>query len=465
MAPSAPTESGLPNGIKAAWATGAFGVAILMNGIAALMLFYLVKVLKFDPKVAGFLIFLTKLYDAITDPVTGYLSDRTKAAAGRRRPYLFWGAIVSGVSFVLVFTVPFIGPFEAVWRGPGLTASVYVLVVLLLYTTGYSMFNVPYMAMPAEMTDGYHERSSIHAWRVMFASVGGFLAQSMSGVVLEKLGKDWDAHAAVGGIGGALILITMWVAYFGTSKAPVLPRTERPAPLGEQLAGLARNRPFQQILLIKLVQLLGVSSSAAGLIFYFASVLGLPLTKLPLVGGPMVLTVLVVSPLLVSLSKSVGKRGGYMLSAVMTAVAGLSWVLATPEEPDWALALRGVINGVAFAGNVIFAMSMLTDAMELDFHRTGTRREGMYAALYSFIEKLAAALGPLILGFALSQAGFDPDSPPKEVTQQVRGAVLLAIAYIPTAMAVLAVTILAFYRLDERRLLDIREGRASVDSV
>jgi GPH family glycoside/pentoside/hexuronide:cation symporter len=462
---SAAAPEKLPTSIKATWATGAFGVAILMNGISALMLFYMVSVLRFDPAVAGFIIFLSKLYDAISDPVTGYLSDRTQSGRGRRRPYLFWGALISAASFALVFTVPFVGPFEHAWSGPGLIASGYVLLALLLYTTGYSVFNVPYMAMPAEMTQGFHERSAIHGWRVMFASVGGFLAQSMAGVILEIMGKDWDAHATVGIVGSILILITMLVAYFGTKRAPSFLRTERPAPLREQLLGFARNRPFQQILSIKLVQLLGVSATSAALLFFFVNVIDLPLTKLPYVGGAMVLTVLLGTPLLVRLSTRIGKRGGYVLSAVMTALAGLSWIWAAPGEPDWALIARGVINGVAFSGNVLFAMSMLTDAMELDYYRTGTRREGMYSALYSFVEKLASALGPLILGVALSFAGFDPKAPPAEVTPEVRHGVLLAIAYIPAATAVVAVTILAFYRLDETRLNDIRSGRASVDSI
>ena len=453
-----PTEQPLPRRLKASWATGAFGVAILMNGISALAMFYFVSVLRINPAVAGFLVFLSKLYDAVSDPVTGYLSDRTDGAAGRRRPWLFWGAIVSAVSFVAVFTVPFTGPWETMGSGPGLLAAAYVLGVLLLYTTGYSLFNVPYMAMPAEMTNGYHERSSIHGWRVMFASVGGFLAQSMAGVVLQAMGKDWDAHATVGALGGALILCTMLTAWWGTRDAPFHPVSTVRVPLREQLLSFARNRPFQQILGVKLVQLIGISASSGGLMFFLVSVIDVSLAKLPLIGGPMVLAVLTCTPLLVKLSRRIGKRTTYALSSLLTGVQALSWVYAQPGEPDILLALRGFFSGIAFAGNVMLAMSMLTDAMELDFHRTGLRREGMYSALYSFIEKLAAAVGPLILGIALAAAGFDPKAPPSQVTEDVRQAVLLSIAYIPAAMAVLAVLILAFYRLDEQALRALREA-------
>lgn len=454
-------ERPLPAAIKAGWATGAFGVAILMNGISALALFYFVSVLKMDPAVAGLLIGASKLYDAISDPVTGHLSDRTRSGQGRRRPWLFWGAFVSAASFFMVFAIPFTGPWPEPTSGPALVASGYVLLALLLYTTGYSLFNVPYMAMPAEMTQGYHERSALHGWRVMFASLGGFLAQSMAGVLLEFMGKDWDAYATVGAVGAVLILATMLVAWRATRDAPSFERSETRVPLREQVNGFLRNVPFQQVLSIKLVQLIGVSSSSVGLMFFLVSVIDMPLTKLPLIGGPMVLAVLTCTPLLVRLSKRVGKRGGYVISALCTGLVGLSWMLAQPGEPDWALALRGFVNGIAFAGNVLFAMSMLTDAMELDYLRTGLRREGMYSALYSFVEKLAAAIGPVILGLALKSAGFDPKRPPSEVTEEVRQAVLLAIAYIPAAMAVLAVVILAFYRLDQGRLDRERAVRAA----
>jgi GPH family glycoside/pentoside/hexuronide:cation symporter len=144
-----------------------------------------------------------------------------------------------------------------------------------------------------------------------------------------------------------------------------------------------------------------------------------------------------------------------MVSAAVTGAAALSWAFATPDEPIWALMLRGFGTGIAFAGNVLFAMSMLTDAMEIDAHRTGLRREGMYSALYSFVEKLAAAIGPLILGGALSVAKFDAGKS-SIGDEGVRQAVLVGIAYVPAAMAVLAVIILFFYRLDEKQLADIR---------
>jgi len=450
----------LPWSIKAGWATGAFGVAVLMNGISALILFYMTTVLKFDPAVAGFIIFLSKIYDAVTDPFSGWLSDRSTSTKGRRRPFLFWGAIISALSFLMVFTVPFTGPYASVTSGPGLIAAGYVLLALLLYTTGYSTFNVPYMAMPAEMTRGYHERSSIHGYRVVVASVGGFLVQSGGGALLEVLGKGREGYAWIAVIGAIAIFVSMMVTYFATAKAPSLPQTDAKLPFRAQVAGFLNNKPFQLILGVKLAQLIGIASSSGGLVFLLATVLNKPLTLLGVIGGAMIFAVFTMTPLMIRLSKTIGKRTTYMLSAVITGATALSWVLATPAEPVWALALRGFCTGIAFSGNVLFAMSMLTDAMEADAHRTGLRREGMYSALYSFVEKLASSIGPLILGGALSYAGFNPSAPPKVADEGVRQAVLIGVAYVPAAMAVVAVVILLFYRLDEKSLGDMRTASA-----
>lgn len=423
-----------------------------MNGISALSLFYFTVVLRMEPALAGLIVFVSRIYDAVSDPVSGYLTDRTRSRFGRRRPYLLAGAIVSAVAFAMVFNVPI--------ESGGMWMNAYVLGALLLYTTGYSLFNVPYMAMPAEMTRSYHERSVIHGYRVASAALGGLAVQFLAGFVLEALGKNRAGHSVVGWIGAALILTTMLIAFFGTASAPDEPLRASRVPFWRQVRSFLANRPFRQVLGVKLAQLVGLSASTGGLVFFLVNVIDRPLTVLPAFGLATTIAVMIGTPALLWLSKRIGKRGGYAVAAAITGMASLSWMWAVPGEPLWTLLLRGFALGIAFSGNVMFAMSMLADAMELDRHRTGLRREGMYSALYSFVEKLATSVGPLVLGGALSFAAFDPDTPPAEVTPAVRQAVLVGIAYVPAAMAVVACTILAFYRLDERAL---RESRAAAN--
>ena len=148
----------LSTGIKVSWGIGALGTAVLMNSVSVLIVYYLASVVGMESWIAGLLLSLGRILDAATDPFMGYISDKTPNKwGGRRRPYLLIGAFLSALSILLIFNVPF--------RGDGVETISYVLFTLIFFGLGYTIFNVPFIAMPAEMTSDYHERSSIHSWR------------------------------------------------------------------------------------------------------------------------------------------------------------------------------------------------------------------------------------------------------------------------------------------------------------
>lgn len=436
--------AGLPVRLKATWGVGALGVAVLMNGIATLALFYMTSVLGMDPALAGTLIFASKMFDVVTDPLVGAWSDRTRSPRGRRRPFLAAGAAVSAGSFLMLFSVP-------EWHN-GVAVATWVLAALMAYTLGYSLFNVPYMAMPAEMTDSYHERSSIHAWRSVFVSLGGYFATALFPVILEVIGRtDRSAYLVTGMVGAAIIFVSMMVAFTGTGKARFTEWGHARVSFREDLAAMLANHYFVRLLGVKLAQLLGVAATQATLMFWIIYGLKLPLTVLGGFGAIMTVATVISAPLLVQLSKRVGKREGYVIAGACYTLCALSWIAAEPGEPLALLYLRGAIVGIAAAGNVIFAMSMLTDIIEFDARTTGVRREGAYAAFYSLVEKMTAAAAPLIIGIALSMANFDA-ARPELAGSGLRQALLLGVAYLPALCGVAALVILTTYRLTEREL-------------
>ena len=130
--------------LKLGWGSGAFGIALLMNGIAGLILLFAASILQIEPWLAGTVIFLAKLIDVVTDPIVGVWSDRFESPRGRRRPFLFWGAITGAASFALIFTTP---SFESQY-----VSALYLFVVLSFYAIAYTIYNIPYISMPAEMT-------------------------------------------------------------------------------------------------------------------------------------------------------------------------------------------------------------------------------------------------------------------------------------------------------------------------
>ena len=210
---------------------------------------------------------------------------------------------------------------------------------------------------------------------------------------------------------------------------------------------------------VKTAQLIGIASSSAATLFMLVDILKRSPGDIPAIGLPLLATSVIVTPILTWLSKFIGKKGGYMIGALSTAASALSWVWAQPSDPLYFLMLRGAVTGVAFSANVMFATSMLNDAMEMDALRTGLRREGMYSALYSFVDKFGGAVGPAIVGAALSLAGFDKTASVTAANlAHVRQATLLGVAYIPTGCAVIAVFLLSLYRLDQRALTTAREA-------
>ncbi len=447
----------IPTSIKLAWGSGALGVAILMNVVAGFALFYMVSVLKINPAIAGLIVSITKIFDLFTDPIVGSWSDQFKSKRGRRRPFLVYGALLSAISFIAIFTTP-------VFDNPNLSAA-YIFVAMIIYTLGYTLFNVPYLSMPAEMTDDYHERTSIHGYRVVFVSVAGFIG-AFKFIILEAFGEtSWFSFAIIGVAGGIIIFGSMMTTYFGTGAARfTVAETERPKILNEVRIVFA-NKHFVRLIAVKAVQLFGVAATIASMMFFITHTLQLGAGVLLYYGLLISIVSIIVTPLLVKLSKIIGKRETYIVAAVFYILNVSSWIFAEPGEPLWALLLRGGLIGIASVGNVVMAMSMLTDIINLDAKKSGVRREGIYTSFYSFVEKFTFACGPLIVGLALAFAGFDANLPSEQLqTEPIRQSLLLGMSYIPAAMGILSIILLAGYKLKAEDVSDTQDDSEALVS-
>ncbi|MEO0996990.1 MAG: MFS transporter [Pseudomonadota bacterium] len=421
---------------------GSLGTAFMLNAITGFALYYMISVLKINPALAGTILFGAKIFDVVTDPIIGGWSDRVRSKSGRRRPFLLAGAFLCAFSFLMIFTTPLLESQSAI--------VIYIVAALLLYAVGYTVFNIPYMSMPAEMTDSYHERSAIHGFRMIFLSAGGLLGAGVP-YVLDRFGQDsWDAYAVVG-IGGAVIIfVSTFVAWVGTASARFTEGPVQRPNIVSELGQVFSNRHFMRLLLVKAAQLIGAAATIAAFPFFVGNVLELSFKVLT----PYFLTIGVVSilatPLLVRLSKQIGKSQTYTICALVYVCVMSTWILAGPGESLLLICVRGMFLAFAFCGNVVMAMSMLTDIINYDAKLTGVRREGVYTSFYSFVEKFTFAFGPLVIGVALSLAGFDKELPQEALrTPAVRHALLLGVSYIPMIAGCTAIILLLGYKLKE----------------
>lgn len=442
------SDETIPKSIKITWGIGALGVAFMMNTVASLSLFYLISVLKFPPAVAGLVVFIPKLFDAVTDPIVGTWSDKLAKGKSRRRPFLIAGAVISSLSFLMIFTTPI---FEA-----QIFTIAYVFTALMIFALGYTIFNIPYMAMPAEMTNDYHERSSIHSYRMIAVSAAGFIAGSGVALLLEILGRtDWSSYAVIGVLGALLIFATMMTAWLGTKNARF---TEAPAvrpSMLKEMGHVFTNKHFIRLLLVKLCQLLGVAATISSLKYFVLNVITRDFADLAIYGVVIGIASIIAAPLVVRLSKSLGKSQSYILFTTIYVFVVASWILAQPNEPMTYILIRGAFLGVASTGSIIMAMSILTDIINYDSKITGVRREGVFTAFYSFTEKFTFALGPLLVSLALQFAGFSEDlSEAEKRSPEIRHAILLGMAYIPVLMGVLSIVILSGYKLKQSDIVE-----------
>ncbi len=432
----------IPLGLRLGWSAGSVGTVIILSTTSIVLLFFMTSVLGMNPALAGGLLFGAKLFDAAVAPMMGRISDSAVTRWGRRRPFLFVGAIVSALAFLILFMPPALS---------GLALSAWMVAGLLVLALGYTLFNVPYLAMPAEMTSSPQERTALLSFRVAFVAIGGALV-GFAPKLAASLGGDRPAWAATGAVLGGLVLAAMLVA-FGASHSA---RATAPTPGGdrESLLVVLRNRPFVMLLLAKTLQLVGLAAMQASILFFIVQVLA---ASEGTVGIYVVLTTVAMlgsMPLWVRLGRSHSKRSLFIAACLGYAAVKLSFLLAVPGEPDILIHLRGIAGGLFTGGVLLMGQSILPDAIDWDCRRSGVRREGLYAGAYSLVEKSSMALGPLLVGLILSAVGFDPQAAKAGIVQTdvaVTG-VYLGAAVLPALLYALSCVPLLFYRLDERKL-------------
>jgi glycoside/pentoside/hexuronide:cation symporter, GPH family len=383
-------------------------------------------------------LFGAKLVDAIAAPVLGGISDSWKGPMGRRAPFLLAGAFVSAFGVALVFNPP--ASFDS-------ALPVWILSCLIVIALGYTLFNVPYMAMPAEMTDLPTERTSIMSWRIAFISIGGLIT-GLAPQVATKLGGGRTGFGAVGFILAGVVLVTM-LSSFAASR-----RTRQVAG-GAQAGGFKRylivlqNRPFMLIIAAKICQLVGLASLTASILFLMKNVLTQPESTVGYYVLAATIATLSTMPVWVWLGKHFAKKTLYIAACLLFACLTSSWLLAGPNEPLPYILFRGFLSGTFSGGLLLMGQSLLPDAIDADCKKSGVRREGVYAGAYSFVEKASMAFGPLLIGLILQAFHFRPSlgkavaQPPEALT-----GIIIGVAVVPAVLYTLSIIPLLFFRLE-----------------
>lgn len=414
-------------------ATGSFGT---VPGL--LLLPYLTDRLGVSAGLAGLVVFLPKAWDVLLNPVAGRISDRSTHPGGRRRPFL----LRAGVALAICFALLFAGP-----TSPTGIATAWVVVLFLACATAYAFFQVPYVAMPAEMTDDYDERTRLMTWRVAILALAILVSGGVSPAVRDALGPEWG-YRGVGVFVGVLILVGALGAWRGTRDTAFSSAATAGGSLRDQLRVVAASPPFRTLLLVFVLQALATGAMLAG-VDYVARVL---------LGGGAASTVLfvcfvapalLVTPLWQRYGEARGKRAGYLVGSVLLAVGALATVLAVRSGLVATAVTVGLV-GVGYAACQMFPLAMLPDVAAADTAATGEARAGAYTGVWTAGETAGLALGPLLYAGILAFGGYVSSTDSGAVQpDSARLAITLGFTVVPAVLVAVSLVVLRRYRLDE----------------
>lgn len=433
----------LTNKTKILYGVADLGISLLTSSIQFFLLFYYTDIAGINPGLAGSALLVGKLtWDAINDPVFGYLSDRTRSRWGRRKPYMLLGAIPFGLSIWLLFSLP-----------PGLVGVKAFLAVLgsfLLADTTQTLVSVPYYALSAELTYDYDERTSLISIRMIFTVLGYILgAAATTAVAGMFINIGWTktaAYSCMGAIFGIVAVITMLVTVFGVKETPrpdLMPAT---MPLKRQLQQVFKNKPFVQYMIMSTI--ISISFTLlTSLLPYFITYQLLMEEQIPFIMLVLLGTIgLFLLPWRM-VSKKMNKGPAYALGLFIASIA-IVVAYFLPQGPSpWIYAIA-FFAGVGFSAQYVFPWSMIPDVIEVDESQSGERHEGIYFGVNAFLGKITGAIGIAVAGWALDIYGYVPDA--VQTTRALFG-IRFFYAIVPVIAFMIALPLLIWYPITREK--------------
>lgn len=403
---------------------------------------------------AGTLLLITKLYDAVFDPIMGMIADRTRTRWGMYRPYLLWAALPFAIAGVLTFTTPDAGyGFKH--------AFAYVTYIIMM--TVYSVINVPYGAMLGVVTPDSREKTVFSSYRMFFAYGGSFIAlaifepllkffQSSDGV---STAASWQYTMAVVG----LICALLFILCFSMTKERVKPEASQPggSSVLKDMKSLVRNVPWWILLGAGIGVLLFNSIRGGAAAYYFKDVIGVSaiFTCGIFLAVGEVANMLGVA-LAVPLSDRLGKKSSYILALIVAGVLSLFIMFLPVSEPAglWTLMGLQVLISVAAGVTLPLLWSMFADIADYSEYKNASASTGLIFSSSSMAQKFGGAFGSALILWVLAAFGYDTSENAVQAQSAITGLKAM-MSWIPAAGAFLAAIVVAFYPLTTSRMKEI----------
>lgn len=456
----------IPVGQKLAFGAGHL-VNNLLPGSLGVFSFFLLTAFGMDPFLAGLLGGLPRIYDALTDPIMGFISDNTKSRWGRRRPYIFIGAIACGVLFAVLWQLdPEKTQMYNFW---------YFLILSLVYLTANTIFSTPLIGLGYEMTSDYNERTRLMAFSQTIGQIAWMIVPWFWVIIADP---DIFATQAEGVrklsilVGAGCIILGILPAIF--CKEIDQTHLENRATLSfknivsnlkelfRNIVKISKNKPFMRLcgatfLVFNGFQMVASFSFFIIVFYLFNGDYGAAGTWPAWFSTVSAFaTAFLVIPIISYMSTKLGKRNAFIISTALSIIGYiLKWWGFQPGNP-WLMFMPIPLIAFGIGGLFTLMMSMTADVCDLDELRNGMpRKEGTFGAIYWWMVKLGQALALVTGGLVLKIVGFDQNigMQTADTIQKLR----LADILIPAATAALAIWVMWKYDLNEEKAREIKE--------
>ena len=439
-------SGGVPLKIKIGYGIGDVGNNLLITIIGFYLLYYLTDIVGIAAGLAGTAIMIGKVWDAVTDPAVGYLSDFTRSPMGRRRPYLLFGSFFVFIAMILLFSKP---DLER-----EISLFLWAAGMFCLLSTAYTLVNIPYGAMLPEITKDFNEKTVITGFKSVMSIIGTFIGAGTVLPVVNLLTNTESGWRLMGAIMGGVCLATMLVT-FSIVREPV-----RSSPLKSYKSirdffrsyySVIKLQTFRRILFPWVLNMAGTTMIQGVFLYYFTYVYGnddIFKKALPF----LMLSIIAFIPLWVSLSKKMGKKNSFCFGMTVFALALLFYSLFGHILGVWFTFVIMGFAGFGSATQYVLPHAILPDVIEYDYAENGVRREGVFYGMWTFSSKLGQAAAMAMSGWILSLFNYVPNS---SQTAEAQLGIKLLLGPIPVVMFITGVLILASYPIDEQFYADI----------
>ncbi|MCX8124434.1 MAG: MFS transporter [Spirochaetes bacterium] len=429
---------------KLGYGLGDFGANLVFQSVVLFLMFYLTDVFLIAASAAGTIFLIAKIWDAVSDPMMGYISDKTHTRWGQKRPYLLFGAVPLGLSMALLFYTPQLGSEAKTW---------YALTMFLFVCTAYTVVNIPYGALTANLTRDSIERSRLTGYRMFFAVVGTLFVAGATKPLVGLFSEPVSGWRFVGIVYGSLAALFTLITFISVRERVQHSDAEE-YRLKDVATTLSVNKPFIFLSIGVFMHLCAIGVLASMVNYLFKYNFGKE-DFIPVAFLCMFATAAVAIPLWVFVSNKIGKKHAFNIG--MGLLALILVVLFMTEKFNFVFfTVLFVFAGVSVSTVFFSPWAMIPDTVEYSQWKTGLRREGIIYGFFYFSQKLAAACAGFITGVGLTLCGYiQPKFINKILTAQLQSVDTLAgikilTTLIPLVLIICGIVFISLFPIDER---------------